>query len=307
MKGLALLGALGLGACEAPAEVATIPAPRVPRVDVSAEPRIFDYTEGGVTVHTFVSPDVSESVTSHVIETPHGLVVVDTQMLRHYAKKLRAYVDGLGKPVTHVIISHAHPDHYFGLEFFADLPTYALQSTIDRMHRRSAGHRAAHKAREGDEIIDEIVYPQNVLRPGTITLDGVEFVFDEVPKGEDVSQLLITIPRAKTMIVQDLASGHYHAFTGTLLLDDWSARLGRLYEIAIVQGYTHILPGHGTPGGPSLFLDTQAYIAKAKEAFASVKTQEQYVRAMRVAFPDLHGDYIIEVSALLWDRDRPHP
>ena len=52
--------------------------------------------------------------TSHIIELPSQLILVDGQFFAPYAAELKDYVDRLGKPVTRFYISHEHPDHYIG-------------------------------------------------------------------------------------------------------------------------------------------------------------------------------------------------
>lgn len=67
-----------------------------------------------IKIHTLVAPDEMFANTSHVIELPHELIIVDGQFFAPYAWQLRAFADSLKKPVTRFYISHDHPDHYIG-------------------------------------------------------------------------------------------------------------------------------------------------------------------------------------------------
>jgi glyoxylase-like metal-dependent hydrolase (beta-lactamase superfamily II) len=74
------------------------------------------------TIHSYMAPEDSALVTSQIIETKNNLVVVDAQFLRPYAKDLYNYIKSLNKPVERIVITHSHPDHWFGLEYFQDFP-----------------------------------------------------------------------------------------------------------------------------------------------------------------------------------------
>ena len=69
---------------------------------------------GTVKVDTLISAPEMFTNTSHVIELPSQLDLVDGQFFAPYAAELKDYVDRLGKPVTRFYISHEHPDHYIG-------------------------------------------------------------------------------------------------------------------------------------------------------------------------------------------------
>ena len=81
-------------------------------------------------VHTYVSPPDGWLVTTPIVEGPEELVIFDGQLLNAYAEEVAAYAHSLRKPVERIIVSHAHPDHWAGLEVlsreFADAPISAL-------------------------------------------------------------------------------------------------------------------------------------------------------------------------------------
>ena len=55
---------------------------------------------GDAKIHSYISPEKSGSVAGHIVEGPKSLVVIDAQFLRPFAKELRAYADGLKKPIV---------------------------------------------------------------------------------------------------------------------------------------------------------------------------------------------------------------
>jgi glyoxylase-like metal-dependent hydrolase (beta-lactamase superfamily II) len=69
------------------------------------------------------------SVNSYVIEGPEGLIIVDGQLTVSDAKAVRAVVDGFGRPVAAMVITHGHSDHYAG----AATMLAGLNAPINRM------------------------------------------------------------------------------------------------------------------------------------------------------------------------------
>ncbi len=251
---------------------------------------------GEVRVHTLVSRVDRVGTATHVIEGPSGLVVIDTHLLRRDAQRLRAFADAIGKPIERVIISHGHPDHYFGLEYFTDLPTYALPDSIADMQRRWRGHRHGHVARVGDAVTDFARFPEHEQTAGREILGGVAFAFEPVSSGEDVSQLVVRLPEQNVLIVQDLSTKGYHPFVGTLRIPSWRELLRELIETSNTE--TYVLVGHGPPGGVALLEATRAYLVVAAEVIAAAPaTQEEFVDTMKARFPALEGDLVLPIAA----------
>jgi glyoxylase-like metal-dependent hydrolase (beta-lactamase superfamily II) len=72
-----------------------------------------------------------------MIEGPTAVVIFDGQLLLPYASEVASYVQTLGKPVDRIILSHAHTDHWSGLqvltERFSDARVFALDGVADQV------------------------------------------------------------------------------------------------------------------------------------------------------------------------------
>ncbi len=55
---------------------------------------------------------------SHIIETENELRLIDAQFTLSSATKLKEYIKTLNKPLVQVLLSHNHPDHWFGSQVF---------------------------------------------------------------------------------------------------------------------------------------------------------------------------------------------
>ena len=84
---------------------------------------------GDLMIHSLTAPVQAFANSTHIIETPNTLVLVDTQFFLPNAVDVRAYADELGKPIDRLYITHEHPDHFLGSEAFDDLESsLCLQS-----------------------------------------------------------------------------------------------------------------------------------------------------------------------------------
>ena len=85
-----------------------------------------------------------------MIEGPNAVVIFDGQLLLPYADEVASYVQTLGKPIDRIILSHAHTDHWGGLQLlterFPDARVFALDGIADQVRTQrspSAARRPA--------------------------------------------------------------------------------------------------------------------------------------------------------------------
>ncbi|WP_170785655.1 MBL fold metallo-hydrolase [Ruegeria lacuscaerulensis] len=63
------------------------------------------------------APEVGFFANACLIEGPQSCVLVDANLNVSEAQDLARLVRETGKPLTHIVITHPHPDHYLGLQF----------------------------------------------------------------------------------------------------------------------------------------------------------------------------------------------
>ena len=237
-----------------------------------------------------------------VIETEQHLVVIDTQLYRDYARQLREYVDALGKPIDRVVITHGHPDHYLGLERFADAPAYALEETRVDIRQRQRFHIRVHREveRECDAVTETAIIPEHALEAGDYVLDGVTVTFERARDAEDNDQLVVHVPAAGVLILQDLLAHDFHAFTATGMIEHW---------IEVLRGYEgtdaeHVLSGHGPPAGPEVIGEMIAYLEGAQQIHDADLDAAAFREAFRARWPDRRGTYLVDLMATIRDATR---
>src|SRR6202051_571142 len=95
---------------------------------------------GPVKIHSYLSPLDGFHVNTQMIDGPTAVVIFDGQLLLSCADEVASYVQTLGKPVDRIILSHAHTDHWSGLqvltERFADARVFALGGVAGHIRAR---------------------------------------------------------------------------------------------------------------------------------------------------------------------------
>lgn len=66
-------------------------------------------------------------VNTSFVVTPAGVVVIDAGPSLRYGEQMRVAIAKVtARPVTHILITHAHPDHYIGAQAFPNVGVYAV-------------------------------------------------------------------------------------------------------------------------------------------------------------------------------------
>lgn len=243
--------------------------------------RVFVNERGGVRIHTYLASPQGAMVTSHVVETGSGLVLVDGQFAPGPAGELKRYVESLGKPVQRLILSHAHPDHWFGIHHLGRIPVHTGAVTAKFLKDNGAAVVAERKA---DSSAPEVA---GIIAPGTETIGGVEFRFRQVMNTEAPEITVVEIPAAGAVIVQDLVYNKVHAVVSRQL-GEWISTIKTLERDAAKSPL--ILAGHGEPASPADLPGFVRYLETVKpmvdENVGKEGEIKRIVDEMQKAFPD---------------------
>lgn len=245
---------------------------------------------GDVVVHSLTAPEAVFANSTHIIETPNNLVLIDTQFLLPFALDYRTYADSLDKPIERLIITHQHPDHFLGSEAFNDVPVYALAEVAATIAEIGQAEVDEKQADFGEAIASTFVIPE-VLDTEEFEIDGILFQFETVIDAEAEVQLVTTLPEYGIVAVGDIVySGIHLILAGSP--PTWIEALEKLQ--ADSQTYPIVLAGHGLPGTPDLYDDNIAWLATAGELLGTVETFAEFKGGLVEAFPDLGMDAAID-------------
>lgn len=201
-----------------------------------------------------------------MIETPEGILIVDTGPSRRYGEALRAAAQALHPlGARGVINTHHHPDHFLGNQVFADLPIRAL------------GDTAALATLHGDAYADNLyrllgdwmrgtepLPPNRAIAPGRTTIMGRQF--DALPLGGHTeADLALLDVETGVLIAGDLAFLDRAPTTPSANIPRWQSGIDALAALA-PRG---IVPGHGPfdLSGASL-RQTRAYLSWLSDTLA---------------------------------------
>ena len=220
-----------------------------------------------------------------ILEGSEGLAIVDTgPSLRYGEAMLDALVNLSGKPVTTVINTHHHPDHFFGNQVFADVPIRALSRT------------GALAAEQGEDFADnmyrilgdwmrgtEVVPPTQSLPAGEMTLGGRKLTVLPLA-GHTEADLALMDTQTGTVIAGDLAFLDRAPTTPSADLDTWRESLDVIANLEP----SAVIPGHG-PFDPSLrsLTQTRACLDWMEETLVDAADQGfDMVEVMELPIPD---------------------
>jgi len=265
-----------------------------------------------LTIHCVQSPIEGELVNAQIIETDNSLVLIDTLQLVPYANELREYITSLGKPLKKIIITHVHPDHWFGAASFKEYPIYALPEVIEKINYLADYLLNFHRSLHGDQasalIPAEKVTPSEILEEGVLEIDGLKLNLIRILKTESPSNLLVEIPDYKILLAQDLIYNKAYSYFGEVEddgIDLWIAELRRIGE----KNYTTIVPGHGDPTDGSIVPVMIEYLTFVKGLLLQGLTDDALINAIKSQYPDYQLPLTLTMSNYMmnsWKQAQVH-
>jgi hypothetical protein len=254
---------------------------------------------GPVKLHSYLSPADGLQVNTQMIEGPTAVVIFDGQLLLPYADEVASYVQTLGKPVDRIMLSHAHTDHWSGLqvltERFPGARVFALDGVADQLRARGPARLDSLRRIYGDKIATKVTVPTEMITEGLQRIDGITYDFKRFVDAESDLQLAALLPEQKVLMAFDLVfSPNEHAFTVVDHFDHWMIILESLKAL---QGYDTITIGHDTPVHRSAIDSTISYVKRAKEIHAASADAKTYSERLKAAFPDRQQAGWVDFSA----------
>jgi glyoxylase-like metal-dependent hydrolase (beta-lactamase superfamily II) len=254
---------------------------------------------GPVKIHSYLSPADGLQVNTQMIEGPTAVVIFDGQLLLPYADEVASYVRTLGKPVDRIMLSHAHTDHWAGLqvltERFPDARVFALDGVADQVRARGPARLDSLRRVYGEKVATKVTAPTQTITEGLQRIDGVVYDFKRFVDAESDLQLAALLPEQKVLMAFDLVfSPNQHAFTVVDHFDHWMIVLESLKAL---DGYDTITIGHDTPVQRSAIDSTMTYVKRAKEVYATSADAKTYSESLKAAFPDRRQAGWVDFSA----------
>lgn len=179
-------------------------------------------------------------------------LVVDPGTLPSRATALRTAVEARGDRVVGVVVTHAHWDHFFALEAFADVPCYAHPTAVEEIREQAESQRAEVLGFAGPETVEQlraltITAPGvGVAAPLTLRVGALEVLLEPIGRAHTGGDLVVHVPAAGVTVAGDLVETADDPQLGDS--GDASGWLGALDRLAR-SGQPLLVPGHGDPCG----------------------------------------------------------
>jgi glyoxylase-like metal-dependent hydrolase (beta-lactamase superfamily II) len=256
------------------------------------ELRINTHGPNKLSTKVFFSDERGFEVASVIVTGKTDAVLIDAQWTLSNAHRVIAEIAETGKELKTIYVTHAHPDHYFGLgevaEAFPSARVTALASVARTINKQFFGKL---------EHWETVIGPTNVCRK-TVTIESLSENYIElegerieiIPEviGDLMYNTVVWIPSIKTLYGSDVLFNQAHPFTCEVTAEErqqWIRDIERLEKM----GAEVIIPGHQKPGMPfdsSSYTFTKDYLVATEEVIAETTDEANFYYAMVQRFPE---------------------
>lgn len=245
-----------------------------------------------LTLEVFTGSAQAFNVNSAIVYGEKDAVLVDAQFLLSDAHRLAARILEIGKNLTHIYVTHFHPDHYFGLQVmksaFPQAQIVALPETVEDIKNTFAKKVDQWKPVVGDNIPDQPVIPEAMNHP-VIELEGHELNIKGRLQGDTPNNSYVWIPSIKAVITGDIVYNGAFVWTLETNAESRQAWLLTLNELMSLNPEI-VVAGHQTPdmsNSPEAIAHTRRYLVAFDEVLSESPTTEQIIANMKSRFPSL--------------------
>ncbi|WP_338241312.1 MBL fold metallo-hydrolase [Aurantiacibacter hainanensis] len=252
-------------------------------------------------------------VNSALIMGERDAVLVDPPFTLADAHRVAAMVLDSGKNLTHIFVTHDHPDHFFAMEVLADafpeaeivahetvvadiwrsLP-FKVERWSPMLGDNGPAHPSAPHALEGD----------------TIMLEGHELRVLGPMQGDHVNSTALWVPEIRALLPGDLVFNEVHLWLGEHDMDRVVA-WGQSIETLAALEPEIVVAGHARPGLPddaSGLAFTADYLEAWPSLAANAADSDDMQRLVRAAYPttiDVLDDFILVNSTEVAVGEQP--
>ena len=268
----------------------------------SASPQWRQLAAGPFQLHVYHATEQSFGVTSTIVEAAQELVLIDAQFTLSDAGQLVARIQGIGKPLKAVFISHGDPDYYFGLQAirtaFPAATVYASAPTVAHIAHTAQPKLDFWGPKLGANGTTNAVLPQ-VLKGNSLDLDGhaLEVIGLE---GDDAEHSFVWLPDGRAAIGGVSVFSCLHLWMADAGSPErrttWLAKLdllAGLHPAVVVPGHVKNLEALDA----STVAYTRHYLQDYEAALADAPSSAQLMERLRAKYPAVGMAMGLEMGA----------
>ncbi len=287
LSSLALVASLTLGACATES---------VPKAQTAQG-------ELGLSFEVFTGDEKGFYANSTLISGEEKAILVDAQFTLGNGERLASWIEEKGVDLAAIYITHAHPDHYFGvekvLEKFPNTPMYATTEVVE--HMKVLGPQKL--AYWGPIYQEDLTAEPITATPDTdsfLELEGKRVEFLPLEQSDSEFSTAVHVPSLELIVAGDLVYSGVHTWLAdTPSPEQRTAWLETLTRIGGMKPKA-VVPGHSAPGTgstPSSLTATRGYISDFERLRTSSSTAEELISAMMEEHGDDKLPVILELAA----------
>ncbi|WP_127503053.1 MBL fold metallo-hydrolase [Actinoplanes solisilvae] len=225
--------------------------------------------------------------TATLVHGERDAVLIDTFPTVEQNAELIEWVADFGRRLTHVYITHGHPDHFLGLgqlqKAFPGVRVVATKATVE--HAATQNIERWRSLFPGG-ITEQVVLP-DVLDDDVIEVEGEQLKIIETGFTDTTGSTAIWAPLQRLLVAGDGVYNDTHVFQGETTAErrrGWIAtveRLHRLKPAAVVAGHKN----PDRPDDPAILDETATYLRDFEALATATSSAEELYDAMLQRHP----------------------
>ncbi len=216
-------------------------------------------------VEVFTGQENGFHVNSTLISGERDAVLIDAQFTLSDGERLAEKIQASGKNLKTVFITHAHPDHYFGLEKikarFPNAEVIAAPEVVEQMNTLGPQELAQWKPLYGDNLTGAPILP-TPFGADHFMLEGRRIDLIKLEPGEVENSTAVYVPSIKTAVTGDAVFNGTHLWLAEVDSTRRQGWLRNLDKLKQLQPQV-VIAGHKAPDAantPEVLDDCVQYI-----------------------------------------------
>jgi len=272
------------------------------------------HASAAVTVDIFEGE--TATVNSYIFSNGQSLVVMDVQRSTAEAKKLAKVIKDKGLPLSHILISHGHPDHYTGMSWLSKtFPKATIVVANEDIKKDILGFstwmesvgwldaepllkpKSAKNPNGFDYLKNISILPTNKL---SMNGGGELKLNTHYSAAEAEHVTTVFVDDLNGFFTSDLTYNKVHLWMGQGVtkkhVANWRAQL-KAFKSEYSKRNPKVYPGHGKPADISLFDTLVEYIDDFNHITSTAKSKEKAMKKMEALYPEYkEADFLLKYS-----------
>jgi len=243
-------------------------------------------------VDVFTGPETAFFATSTLIMGERTAILVDAQLTRSAGRELAEWVAAKNRQLLAIVVTHQHPDHYWGAEevlrLFPAAQLLAAPSVVEGIVRTAGPKVAQWKPVYGDDIPDQPLVPAPLL-PQPLMIDRQLIRVLQLGQADCAGSTVAHIPSIRTVVAGDFVYNGTHVWTADTNPTErveWSRNLARIADL----GVDRVIAGHRAPGADDDAMRVLGFTAEYLRDFDAALTDHPHdPEALAAAVNERYG------------------